>query len=63
MVYNFFDKDTTSLADKSASNTNKWTWINSDVAFEKGELAKELHKHLKNEKYTPFLWTILGVLI
>ena len=63
MVYKFFDKNTTSLTDKSASNTNKWTWISSDVAFENWELAKELHKHLKNEKYTHFLWTILGVLI
>ena len=63
MVYKFFDKNTTSLAEKSASNTTKWIWINSDVGFENRELAKELHKHLKNEKYTHFLWTILGVLI
>ena len=44
MDYKYFDKQTTLLANKSASNTNKETEINSDVVFGNKKLAKEFHK-------------------
>ena len=60
MVYNFFDKKSASLADKS-------TKVNGITMLQNEQLAEELHKPIikkfKKEQFILHLKTIFGVLI
>ena len=61
MVYNFFDKKSASLSDKSVSGSG----VNIPLEFNE-QLAEELQKpipNLKKEKYILGLDVIFGVLI
>ena len=62
MVYNFFDKTSASLTNKSG----KGSGVNNEIK-QNEQLADELHKsiikHLKKEEFILYLKTIFGVLI
>ena len=65
MVYNFFDKKSTSLADKSTKGSV--TTLTNRFLSQNQQLAEELHKPIirkfKKEKYMRHLKAIFGVLI